>query len=112
MHGHAVPSLRTPNTLAAVAALGESGLVTAKEAVSLQEAYLFLRSLIDALRIVRGNAKDLVLPPGDSEAFIFLARRLGYAAERWEEGAARLAEDIDRHMERTRRLFERKFGRA
>jgi glutamate-ammonia-ligase adenylyltransferase len=112
VHGHAVPSLRTPNTLAALAALGEKAVLAPEEAQSLRETYLFLRSLIDALRIVRGNAKDLVLPPRESEAFIFLARRLGYAAERWEEGAARLAADIDRHMERTRQLFERQFGRV
>ena len=27
--------------------------------------------------MVRGNTKDLVLPPPDSEEFIFLARRVG-----------------------------------
>ncbi|HEV8539971.1 MAG TPA: hypothetical protein VGQ60_02300 [Nitrospiraceae bacterium] len=111
MRGHAVPSLRTPNTLAALAALEKRKVLKQDEADSLKSAYLFLRSLIDALRIVRGNAKDLVLPPRESEAFIFLARRLGYATERWEEGAARLAEHIDEHMERTSRLFERQFGR-
>lgn len=112
MHGHAHLRLRTPNTLEALAALGKTGLLTSDEATLLQEAYLFLRKLIDALRIVRGNAKDLVLPPSDSEAFIFLARRLGYTAERWEEGAAHLATEITRHMERTHRLFEIKFGSA
>jgi glutamate-ammonia-ligase adenylyltransferase len=111
MHGRTVPALRTPNTLAALSALGKKRLLASEEAAWLREAYLFLRNLIDALRIVRGNAKDLVLPPRESEAFIFLARRLGYAAERWEEGAMRLAGDIDRNMTQTRRLFERRFGR-
>ncbi|MEK6526992.1 MAG: hypothetical protein AABZ22_08970, partial [Nitrospirota bacterium] len=68
------------------------------------------RGLIDALRIVRGNARDLVLPPDDSDAFIFLSRRLGYTAERWEEGAARLAADITRHMAWAQQFFANRFG--
>jgi hypothetical protein len=34
-------------------------------------------ALIDALRIVRGHARDLVLPSTDSEEHTFLARRMG-----------------------------------
>jgi glutamate-ammonia-ligase adenylyltransferase len=109
-HGHALPALRTPNTLAALSALGATGVLTTDEASGLRETYLFLRGLIDALRIVRGNAKDLVLPPTDSDAFIFLSRRMGYTAQRWEDGAVRLAADIAGHMGRTRDLFNRKFG--
>jgi len=37
-----------------------------------------LRNLIDALRIVRGDASDLLLPDETSEEFKALARRLGY----------------------------------
>ncbi|TAJ23642.1 MAG: glutamine synthetase adenylyltransferase, partial [Nitrospirae bacterium] len=109
LHGHTEPRLRTPNTLDALTALGESGILTSEEVTVLRETYLFLRELIDGLRIVRGHAKDLVLPPSDSEAFTFLSRRLGYAAERWEEGAARLAADIAQNMDRIGRLFKKKF---
>ncbi|MBM4122547.1 MAG: hypothetical protein FJ249_08145 [Nitrospira sp.] len=109
MHGHAHPRPRTPNTLEALAVLGEIGLLKPDEAALLREAYLFLRTLIDALRIVRGNAKDLVLPPSDSDAFVFLARRMGYTAERWEEGAVRLASEITRQMERTKAIFDSQF---
>ncbi|MEW6542011.1 MAG: hypothetical protein AB1411_00175 [Nitrospirota bacterium] len=110
MHGHADPRLRTPNTLEALAALGDGGALAREEAAQLRDTYLFLRGLIDALRIVRGDAKDLVLPPAGSDAFVFLARRMGYTTERWEEGSARLAADIARHMERTAALFASKFG--
>jgi glutamate-ammonia-ligase adenylyltransferase len=109
MHGHAYPRLRTPSTLEALAALGEIGLLGQEESKLLREAYLFLRTLIDALRIVRGNAKDLVLPPSDSEAFVFLARRMGYTAERWEEGAAQLAAEIARQMGQTKAIFDSQF---
>ncbi len=110
IHGHKEPRLRTPNSLEALAALGETGLLKPDEVTRLRESYLFLRGLIDALRIVRGNARDLVLPPPDSDAFIFLARRLGYTTERWEEGARRLSADIARHMAQTQEFFTTRFG--
>lgn len=110
MHGHRFPGLRTPNTLAALSALEETRLLPADEAAALRRAYLFLRSVIDALRIVRGHAKDLVLPSEDSDAFIFLARRLGYAAAHWKDAARKLQADITWHMQWTKQLFARRFG--
>jgi len=64
--------------------------VTRQNGETLQEDHLFIRMLIDGLRMVRGNAKDLVLPPPDSEEFIFLARRVGYATDDWQAGARHL----------------------
>ena len=61
-HGHREPSLRTPNTLQALEALQETGLLSRQDGTILTENYLFMRKIIDGLRIVRGNAKDLVLP--------------------------------------------------
>jgi len=46
---------------------------------------------------MRGKAKDLVLPPPDSNKFIFLARR--------ERGICR-----QHHMGLTKKFFERTFG--
>ena len=112
MHGHKRPSLRTPNTLQALAALVEAGLVTRADGESLRKAYVFTRTLIDGLRMVRGNAKDLVLPPPDSEEFIFLARRVGYATDDWQAGARHLQSDIEELMGKTREFFERAFGRV
>ncbi|WP_447980160.1 [protein-PII] uridylyltransferase family protein [Candidatus Nitrospira bockiana] len=110
MHGHRLAPLRTPNTLEALAALRKADLLDETDLVDLREAYLFFRMLIDGLRIVRGHAKDLVLPPRDSEAFVFLARRVGYATDTWEAGAGKLDADIRRHMTRTRDFFTRRFG--
>ena len=61
----------------ALAGLVECGMMTRQDDENLRKTYLFIRMLIDGLRMVRGNAKDLVLPPTDSEEFIFLARRVG-----------------------------------
>ena len=42
------------------------------------QAYRCLRRLIDAMRAVRGNARDLVVPEQRSAEFSYLARRLRY----------------------------------
>lgn len=110
LHGHRYPELRTPNTLEALRALGQTGVLPPDKVTALSDAYLFFRLLIDGLRIVRGNAKDLVLPPSDSDAFVFLARRLGYTADQWQEGARKLEADISRYMASTRLFFSGEFG--
>ncbi|RMH79344.1 MAG: glutamine synthetase adenylyltransferase, partial [Calditrichaeota bacterium] len=77
-HGHRHPELRHPATLTALKVLGERGIIDAEEQKALEEAYIFLRRLIEGLRMVRGNARDLTVPDPHSEEFVFLARRLGY----------------------------------
>ena len=110
MHGHNHPSLRTPNTLQALAALVNVGLVARTDGAGLRKAYVFTRTLVDGLRMVRGNTKDLVLPPPDSEEFVCLARRVGYTRDDWKAGARELQTDIQQHMTLTKQFFERTFG--
>jgi len=89
-HGHSMPALRSPNTLKAIEQLHHAGLLTAPDFEWLRESYVFLRRLIDALRMVRGDARDLTVPGADSDEFEYLARRLGYGGD-----SARLQEDIE-----------------
>ena len=110
MHGHDHPTLRTPNTLQAIAALTKEGLVSRPDGETLRKAYIFTRILIDGLRMVRGNAKDLVLPPPDSEEFVSLARRVGYTTDDWRACARHLQTDITHHMQATREFFTQRFG--
>jgi glutamate-ammonia-ligase adenylyltransferase len=110
MHGHDHSSLRTPNTLQALAALVKAGLVARTDGAGLRKAYIFTRILIDGLRMVRGNAKDLVLPPPNSEEFVCLARRVGYTRDDWRAGARHLQADIAHHMRATREFFTQQFG--
>ena len=110
IHGHDHPSLRTPNTLQALAALVKEGLVSRTDGEMLRKAYIFTRILIDGLRMVRGNAKDLVLPPPDSEEFISLARRVGYTTDDWRACARHLQADIAHHMQVTSEFFTQHFG--
>jgi len=110
MHGHDHPNLRTPNTLQALAALVNEGLIASIDGAGLRKAYVFTRILVDGLRMVRGNTKDLVLPPPDSEEFISLARRVGYTTEDWRAGARNLQSDIQQHTTLTKTFFEKTFG--
>jgi glutamate-ammonia-ligase adenylyltransferase len=111
MHGHRKPVLRQINTLHAIEALAKEKFITNVEAERLTQSYLFVRKLIDGLRMVRGHAKDLVLPDPHSDAFVFLARRLGYTTDDWQAGAKQLQTDIVQHMRETKKFFEKKFGR-
>ncbi len=112
MRGDHLTVLRTPNTMQALAALVDCGLVTRQDGNDLRKAYFFIRMLIDGLRMVRGNAKDRVLPPVDSDEFIFLARRVGYTTDDWQAGAKHLKSDITDHMGKVKELFERTFGKV
>jgi [glutamine synthetase] adenylyltransferase / [glutamine synthetase]-adenylyl-L-tyrosine phosphorylase len=112
MHGHKLTVLRTSNTMQALAALVDCGLVTRQHGEDLRKAYFFVRMLIDGLRMVRGNAKDRILPPVDSDEFIFLARRVGYTTDDWRTGAKHLKSDIEEHMGKVKEFFERTFGKV
>lgn len=91
-YGHAYPELRVPNTRQAMKALQTVGILATDDYERLFAAYNFLRNLINALRIVRGHAKDLTVPPTGSEELAFLARRLGYGAD-----VDRLLADLTAH---------------
>ncbi len=99
MHGGQNPQLRQTNTQKTIAALAAAGIFSQDDYDRLRQAYIFLRQLIDALRMVRGDAKDMTIPSTDSEEFAFLARRLRYGSE-----LARLRDDLTRHTTNVREL--------
>ena len=90
--GHLDPGVRVTNTLDALGRLARGGWLGAERAEELGQAYGFLRRLIDALRVVRGHAKDLTIPAVAEREFEYLARRLQL------ESASRLDEAITAWM--------------
>lgn len=86
--------LRTTNTRETLDALLKVGALTAGDHGRLSDAYNFLRRLIDSLRMVRGDARDLTAPPLHSADFESLARRLGYGAH-----TRRLQDELTRHAQ-------------
>jgi [glutamine synthetase] adenylyltransferase / [glutamine synthetase]-adenylyl-L-tyrosine phosphorylase len=91
-YGHRDPALRATNTRAAMKALQNAGILASGQRVRLRDAYRFWRRVIDGLRMVRGDARDLAVPPRGSEEFEFLARRLGYG-----EDVAKFERDLERN---------------
>lgn len=104
-HGATNPALRLTNTRAAITALAAHGVISEENALRLREAHLFLQQLINALRVVRGNSKDLTVPAEGSEEFAFLARRLAYGHD-----PGRLAAALNDHTAWVQRLAERLLG--
>ena len=94
------PQIRLTNTLEAVEALRRKGHFSETLAVSVSESYSMLRKLIDGLRIVRGNAKDLDIPAHDSKEFQRLAHRMS------EHGSEHLSAHVSEHMDFAKRLWE------
>jgi glutamate-ammonia-ligase adenylyltransferase len=103
------PEVRLPNTLDALESLRRLQIIREADYKTLHDGYLFLRNLIDGLRIVRGDATDLVLPSESSEEFKSLARRLGYRDRDRAKGAALLAKDIREWMRKVHEYFVMRF---
>jgi glutamate-ammonia-ligase adenylyltransferase len=98
-NGYAQPELRQTNTRDAMAALAEAGILSADDYTRLRKAHTFERWLIDSMRVVRGNAKDVSMPAVASEEFAYLARRMRYGAD-----TPRLQEELERYTEDVREL--------
>jgi glutamate-ammonia-ligase adenylyltransferase len=92
MVGFSDTRVRVANTLEAIDRLRENGHFSSGFAENVGDAYRFLRRLIDALRVVRGNAKDLDIPTADSREFAYLARRLQF------ESSAELLAEVNSKM--------------
>jgi [glutamine synthetase] adenylyltransferase / [glutamine synthetase]-adenylyl-L-tyrosine phosphorylase len=102
IYGNEHPDVRTTNTLEALGELNRLQFIANREHDELRAAYLFLRRLIDALRLVRGDSSDLVLPEESSDEYKSLARRMGYLDKDRRKAAERLAADIRKLMIRVR----------
>ncbi len=100
-NGRAHKEVRQTNTREAMAALAAVGVLTEDDYARLRKAHTFLRWLIDSLRVVRGNARDVTVPAENSEEYAFLARRLRY------EDAAILHKELLRYTEDVREINSR-----
>jgi glutamate-ammonia-ligase adenylyltransferase len=80
-YGNKIEALRKTNTREAMAALAAAKILSPEDYTRLRKAHTFLRWFIDSLRVVRGNARDITVPPEGSEEFAFLARRMRYGSD-------------------------------
>ncbi len=111
MYGKEYPYLRTPRIQEALQGLPQAGVLSAEESGALIAAYSFLRNLINGLRMLRGSARDLFLPPLGSDEYMHLARRLGYESTRDMDPAQQLHLEFETRTADIRAFIERHFGR-
>ncbi len=105
-HGAQNPALRLTNIRDAMSAMHTAGILSEDDYTRLRKAHTFLRWLIDSLRMVRGNSKDVTMPPFGSDEFVFLARRL-----RYESDAGHLREDLTRYVADVQEINSRLLGK-
>jgi glutamate-ammonia-ligase adenylyltransferase len=105
-YGTEEPAVRHTNIRSAMQALSEQGFLAEDDYRRLHQAHTFLRWLIDGLRMVRGNAKDLTVPPVATEAFAFLARRLRYG-----DNVEKLHDDLIEHTTAVQALNQKLLDR-
>ncbi len=102
-HGGEAPSIRVQNTPFAIERLHSIGVLTEAQRDGLTEAYLFLRRVENALRIVHDRALD-ALPRNRTEV-AQLARRLGYTDTENTSTTEAFLRDYGKWTETTRSLF-------
>jgi len=112
MYAGREPALRTPLTHEALAALERAGVLAPEEFARLSAAYDFLRQLINGLRMLRGSARALFLPPAGSEEFLHLARRMGYEERNEFRPEQQLSLEFELRTAAVRAFVEKHFGRA
>ncbi len=103
VHGGDAPSIRVQNTPLAIERLHSIGVLTEVQRDGLSAAYLFLRRVENALRIVHDRALD-ALPKNRTE-LAQLARRLGYMETEEMPIADAFLQDYGKWTETTRALF-------
>lgn len=110
VHGSANPALRTASVHAALDELRRLEVIDHGDAQALADSYDFLRRLINGLRMLRGSARDLLLPATDSAEYAHLARRIGYGGRGGLGEAAQLRTDFEVHTAAVRSFVDRRFG--
>jgi glutamate-ammonia-ligase adenylyltransferase len=102
-HASRVPTLRTTQTLPALAAAVDARLLTEPDGTALREAWRFASRVRNAVVLARGRAGDSL--PADPIARAGVAHLLGYSPDE----AGRLVEDYLRTARRARSVMDRVF---
>jgi glutamate-ammonia-ligase adenylyltransferase len=109
VHGRADETLRVRATLPALAALRDGGYVGRADALSLAEAYRFLRAAEHRLQLAKLRRTHLV--PADEAALRRLARSMGLRPDRRGDVVAVWNAEWALHVREVRRLHEKLFYR-
>ncbi|MDT4893612.1 MAG: [glutamine synthetase] adenylyltransferase / [glutamine synthetase]-adenylyl-L-tyrosine [Pseudonocardiales bacterium] len=109
VHGRGDETLRVPSTLRALEALRDGGYVGMDDAVSLGDAYRFLRATEHRLQLHRMRRTHIV--PEDPVERAWLARSLGYRPDARGDARTVFEAEWALHAREVRRLHEKLFYR-
>jgi glutamate-ammonia-ligase adenylyltransferase len=104
-HGGRSPRLRVPKTLEALRRLKKAGLISGRDAQSLESAYVFLRKLEHRLQMMH-SLQVHALPRGEEE-LQKLAVRMGFEDRASVPAREAFLKAYERHTTATREIFER-----
>jgi glutamate-ammonia-ligase adenylyltransferase len=109
VHGRHDPDLRVRSTLPAIAELAAAGYVALDDALALEDAYRFLRTVEHRLQLVE-EAQVHTVPddPGPRE---HLARVMGFRDEPGRTALAAFDDELARHRSTVRSIHERLYFR-
>ncbi len=109
VHGRADPLLQVAGTLPALDALSDSGFVGRDDAISLGDAYRFLRSAEHRVQLEKLRRTHLL--PADAAGLTRLARAMGYRADYRGDASAVWRAEWMLHQREVRRLHQKLFYR-
>ena len=109
-YGESHAALRTSGVHQALEELAQAGILAQLEAEQVHHAYDFYRRLINALRILRGSARDLYLPEAGAVEYGYLARRMGYRGDSALTPAQRLHLELETRRAAVRRFIDTHLG--
>jgi [glutamine synthetase] adenylyltransferase / [glutamine synthetase]-adenylyl-L-tyrosine phosphorylase len=104
LNGGALPSVRTGNTLEAIARLEKAGSLTPDERTKLEDNYNMLRKLEHRLQIMF-DLKTHLLPTGREE-LARLAIRMGYTGTRHRSALDAFQDDFARRTRQNREILD------
>ncbi|RYJ07511.1 MAG: bifunctional [glutamine synthetase] adenylyltransferase/[glutamine synthetase]-adenylyl-L-tyrosine phosphorylase [Actinomycetales bacterium] len=102
-HAHAVPGLRTPRTLEALAAAAEAELLSASDAETLTTSWRIVSRIRNAIVLLRAKAAESMVQQADERAGV--AHLLGYGLD----GGERMVDEYLRSTRQARQVVERVF---
>ncbi len=108
-YGRNMPEVRVVNTLEALTALGEAGILAEDEVADLSNGYRFLRRLENRLRIIHDYSMNGL--GGTRDYLDKLARRLGYDTKLRHPGDD-MMRDYEEVTAKVRKVYDRVLGGA
>ena len=102
LNGGGDVGLQTGNTLHALRTLSEAGHLKPQEAIGLERAYAFLRTVEDRLQLLHG-LQEHSLPESPEEKRV-LSKQLGFSSR------ASFEKDLAKHQRNIRAVFDSVFG--